>query len=287
MSKIVWLASFPKSGNTWVRIFLNNYVADGDEPVPINKLDESIHACSRVLFDRLIGVPSSDLLSHEVEQYRPWMYVQWAAESTEPLFVKVHEAWRKNGNGRSLFPSEATHSVLHIIRNPLDVVPSLSNHYSQPIEKCIGWLNESQYTLAKSGARLNRQFPQLVTDWSMHAQSWVDASPLLVQTIRYEDMLQASTETFSKIVEAAGLLFDDDRLQKAIRFSAFDRLKSQEEAEGFRERLPQTPAFFNKGRMGGWREVLTAVQVQQIIDHHRTTMRRFGYLDKNNDQPVI
>jgi len=285
MSTLVWLASFPKSGNTWVRIFLNNYVANGDEPVSINKLDESTHACSRILFDRLIGVQSSDLTPAEVNRYRPWMYIEWAKESDEPFFVKVHEAWRENENGRSLFPIEATLSTICIIRNPLDVVLSLSNHYSQPIDTCITWLNNPQYTLSKGGEKLNRQFPQLVKDWSGHSQSWVDDSPLPVQVVRYEDMLLKPTETFSNIVKTAGLMLETARLEKAIHFSSFDSLKSQEQAGGFNERLPGVATFFNKGRMGRWREVLTAVQAQQIIDYHSPMMRRFEYLDENN-QPV-
>ena len=286
MSKLVWLASFPKSGNTWVRIFLNNYVANGDEPVSINQLDEGTHACSRVLFDRLIGVQSSDLTPAEVDRYRPWMYMQWAEEMTTPLFVKVHEAWRENEYGRSLFPIEATLSAICIIRNPLDVVPSLSNHYNKPIDKCITWLNDPAYTLAKAGITLYRQFPQLIKDWSGNSQSWVDDSPLPVQVVRYEDMLLKPTETFSTIVTAAGLRLETARLEKAIRFSSFDSLKSQEQSNGFKERLSGAPTFFNKGRKGRWREVLTAVQAQQIIDHHHPMMQRFGYVDEEN-QPVF
>ncbi|MCP4416163.1 MAG: sulfotransferase domain-containing protein [Chloroflexi bacterium] len=282
MSKIVWLASFPKSGNTWVRVFLNNYVANGNDPVSINKLDEGAHACSRVLFDRLIGVPSSDLLQEEVDRYRPWMYIQWAGESTEPLFVKVHEAWRENGNGRSLFPAEATLAVLCIVRNPLDVVPSLSNHYGKPIDECIEWLNNPEYTLAKGNGRLSRQFPQLVKNWSQHSQSWLDESPLPVQVVRFEDMLLHPSDTFCSIVTTAGLSPDSARLHKAIQFSSFDQLKSQEQAGGFNERLPQAATFFNNGRSGSWRDVLSASQVQQIIDNHHPTMQRFGYLDEKD-----
>lgn len=286
MSKIVWLASFPKSGNTWVRIFLNNYVADGDEPVDINRLDEGLHAGSRVLFDRLIGVPSSDLLPDEIDRYRPAMYKAWAEEVSRPLFVKVHDAWRKNGEGQPLFPAEATLSILYIVRNPLDIVPSLANHYGESIDTCIAWLLDKNFTLAQPANRLKQQLHQLVSDWSGHARSWLDCSGLPVRVIRYEDLLIHPRETFSAAVEAAGLEVDAARLDKAIDYSAFNNLKDQELEDGFKERLPNAGQFFNRGRFGGWRDQLTMEQAQRIIDVHRPMMHRFDYLDEM-DRPVF
>jgi hypothetical protein len=65
--------------------------------------------------------------------------------------------------------------------------------------------------------------------------------------------------------------------------SDFKLLKRQEEKSGFREKGPTSKAFFRKGRVGSWREVLTPNQVQRIISVHHRAMRRFGYLDENND----
>ncbi|MDJ0752147.1 MAG: sulfotransferase domain-containing protein [Ardenticatenaceae bacterium] len=286
MSKIVWLASFPKSGNTWVRIFLNNYVADGNEPVSINELDEGLHASSRILFDRLIGVPSSDLLPEEIDRYRPAMYKAWAAEVSQPLFVKIHDAWRKNADGQPLFPADTTLSVLYIVRNPLDIVPSLANHYGESIDTCIAWMQDEKFTLAQPDHRLKPQLHQLVSDWSGHAQSWLDCSGLPVRVIRYEDMLINPHETFYAIVQTAGLEVDADRLDKAIQFSTFANLKDQELAAGFQERLADSGRFFNRGRFGGWRDQLTMEQAQRMIDVHRPMMHRFDYLDEM-DRPVF
>ncbi|MEJ2083836.1 MAG: sulfotransferase, partial [Acidobacteriota bacterium] len=38
MTGIVWLASYPKSGNTWLRAFLMNFLDPGKRPVDINQL---------------------------------------------------------------------------------------------------------------------------------------------------------------------------------------------------------------------------------------------------------
>ncbi len=73
--RIVWLASYPKSGNTWMRAFLSNYLADGDKPVDINSLDTGGPiASARTIFDEAVGVEASDLTQDEIERYRPRVY---------------------------------------------------------------------------------------------------------------------------------------------------------------------------------------------------------------------
>ncbi|HJX72016.1 MAG TPA: hypothetical protein VJ346_08695, partial [Bacteroidales bacterium] len=69
--KIVWLASYPKSGNTWFRIFLTNLLNHTNEPVDINNLYPSTIASSRSLFDEATGLESSDLTLDEIELLRP------------------------------------------------------------------------------------------------------------------------------------------------------------------------------------------------------------------------
>ncbi|NOZ51459.1 MAG: sulfotransferase domain-containing protein, partial [Chloroflexi bacterium] len=83
MNGIIWLASYPKSGNTWMRVFLTNYLRDSDEPAEINNLDGGPIASARDIFDRVIGVESSDLTAEEIDRFRPAVYEQVAAESDE------------------------------------------------------------------------------------------------------------------------------------------------------------------------------------------------------------
>src|SRR5690606_28629642 len=172
MSKIVWLASYPKSGNTWVRIFLNNYLQNGRTPADINNLEDSMHAGTRELFDRLTGVESSDLTAVEIDRARPWMYRRWAEDSPETLFVKVHDAYRCTDTGQPIFPQEATRTAVYIIRNPLDIAASMANHLSIGLDKAIAYLADEQYGLASSGHKLHRQLPQFMGSWHTHVHSW-------------------------------------------------------------------------------------------------------------------
>lgn len=285
MSKIVWLASYPKSGNTWVRIFLNNYLAGDERPADINDLDEGLHAGSRELFERLTGLESTELTSAEIDRARPAMYRQWALESIEPLFVKVHDAWRRNDLREPIFPAEATAVALYIVRNPLDIVASLANHYALSCDEAIGVMNDQQRALATSTRSAAPQLRQFVSSWSEHARSWLELSALPLHVVRYEDMVQAPGQTFAALLQAAGLAPDAHKVARAIEHAAFERLQQQEATQGFQERMPRSGPFFRRGRAGGWREELTAAQIQRVIADHGPLMARFGYLPGALDLP--
>src|SRR5438105_4789062 len=137
MGEIVWLASYPKSGNTWVRVFLTNYLRDGSEPADINDLDGAPIASDRNRFDELSGVESSDLTADEVARYRAAVYRAFAAETEGLLFVKVHDAHRDPDCSEELFPAEVTRHVVYIIRNPLDLTVSLAHHFGISIDETL------------------------------------------------------------------------------------------------------------------------------------------------------
>lgn len=286
MGGIVWLASYPKSGNTWLRVFLTNYLHDGDEPAEINDLDGGPIASARDIFDRVIGVEASDLTAVEIDHFRPAVYEQLAAESDKPYFMKVHDAWRRNADGIPLFPATVTAVVIYLIRSPLDVAPSYAHHIGDSIEKVIADMADEGTTLAKfDGRKLPRQLHQRLFSWSGHVRSWVDQSGLPVHVVRYEDMIAAPEETFAGIVRAAGLAVEPTQVRKAIEFSRFDRLQAQETTTDFRERRPGARKFFRKGKAGTWREDLSPKQAHRLIADHRVVMRRFGYLTAS-DEPV-
>lgn len=287
MAGVVWLASYPKSGTTWLRAFLANYQFSGEAPIALDDLADIFIASARDIFDRVTGIEASDLTPIEIDRYRPWVYERLASENDDPLFIKVHDAWRCNSDGKPLFPASVTTVVIYLIRNPLDVAPSYAHHYGVSIEQAISDMGDEALVLAQPGGRLERQLYQLLFSWSDHVYSWVDESGLPVHIVRYEDIVRAPEEAFTGILSAAGLLVEPARMQKALEFSRFERLHAQEATEGFKERLPWALApFFRKGKVGSWREELTQEQAWQLIGTHKKVMRRFGYLTEE-DEPVF
>src|SRR5581483_5694512 len=123
---IVWLASYPKSGNTWLRILLANYMSGAQGPAGIDQLELFPIASLRRLFDDLVGIEASDLTAAEITAYRGEAYRVLAREHPPPVFVKVHDAYQTSDEGTPLFPAEITRCVVYVVRNPLDLVVSLA-----------------------------------------------------------------------------------------------------------------------------------------------------------------
>lgn len=285
MKDIIWLASYPKSGNTWFRIFLTNLV-HANAPANINDLDSAYIASARLPFDEATGLEASDLTFEEIDRLRPLVYEQMAKEAKQPEFHKVHDAFTYTSDGTSLIPQAPWSRAIYIIRNPLDVAVSFANHNSTDVAKVIRQMAKSTFKLAKNETGCDVQLRQQLLSWREHVLSWTDKSGLDLLTIRYEDLQLRAGETFAKAVRFAGLSFDRAQILRAIRRSDFKNLKKQEDKNGFREKPPGCQSFFFRGKIGSWRDVLTSDQAKQIITDHGTVMARFGYLNENGE-PVF
>lgn len=282
MSGIYWLASYPKSGNTWLRVLLTNYLRNADEAADINDLDISGFGFNRLTFDELSGIESADLTAKQIEHYRPLVYERIAAETSEPLFLKVHDAFEYNAEGRAIFSKQATAGAIYLIRNPLDVVVSYAHHQDETVDEMIRFMNKNDAKMAGSN-KPGGQLPQKLLSWNNHVCSWTSESDLNILVVRYEDMIRRTIEVFSDILRFIGFEVEASRVQKAVEFSRFERLRAQEAAHGFSEKQPTAKSFFRQGKTGTWREILTEKQIRQIIRDHRAVMRRFGYLDANDE----
>jgi hypothetical protein len=276
MNGFYWLASYPKSGNTWLRLFLESLAAGGIRP-DINKANMCSHAASREIFDRIFDVSSSDLTQDEITDARPPMYEILANEADAPLFMKVHDAWMLTPSGMPLFPPELTLGAVVIVRDPRDVAVSFAHHGSKSVDFSIERMGNPLATTEMSGRRLPEKLPQRLSSWSMHVESWL-AAPIGVLPLKYEDMLDNPTDSFGKAARFLGLDFTPDELSAAIEAVRFDRLRDAEETEGFRERMPGTARFFRRGVAGGWRDSLTPAQIARIETEHGPMMRKLGYL---------
>ncbi|MBF0498128.1 MAG: sulfotransferase domain-containing protein [Deltaproteobacteria bacterium] len=277
MNGIIWIASYPKSGNTWFRLFLTNLLLDPPEPADINDITTTI-ASSRGLFDDYAGIESSDLLPEEIERKRPQVYELLAEEAEDQVFIKIHDAYTYLEEGLPLVSTAGTWGVVYIVRNPLDIAASYAHHNQLDLDKAITDLaNESNF-LGKMKHGLSDQIVQRILSWSSHVKSWVDAPGLNICLIRYEDMLDHPEKTFGRAARFCGLPDDPERLSRAIRFSSFEVVKEQERGRKFKETPPGVSTFFRRGKTGAWREELNPKQVRRIVSEHGDVMQRFGYL---------
>ncbi len=279
---IVWLASYPKSGNTWFRVFLTNLLSNSDNPADINNLYPTTIASSRTLFDEATGLPSSDLTQDEIEKLRPRVYRYMSETSDEIIYHKIHDAWIILNEGTDLVPKEVTKGVLYFIRNPLDVAVSFAHHSATTIDKAIDMMNNHDFAFCSRETKLHNQTRQRLLTWSEHVASWIDQSGLPVKILRYEDMLNDPFEIFKQAVKFLHLPATDNKIKKALEFSSFEIVSHQEKENGFREKAAKSESFFRKGKSGDWQNVLTKEQIERIVSIHKNVMERFGYLPEDS-----
>lgn len=278
LNKLYWLASYPKSGNTWIRALLTNYTDDGDAPSNINQLERTANISLRAWYDALLMVDSSLLTAAELDALRPTLYRLYAAQhGSDKPFCKIHDAFRTLPDGAPIFPADVTGGVVYIIRDPRDVAISYAHHNSTSIDDAIAMMADEAHGLFMRQDTALNQVAQWMGSWSTHVRSWMDESGLPLLLIRYEDLSADTAREFARVIAFVGLPLDMARLDKAVRFSSFETLRQQERERGFREKTQASASFFRKGRAGDWRETLTPDQIARIESDHAAVMQRFGY----------
>lgn len=274
---IIWLASYPKSGNTWLRVLISNLMSESNEPVNINDIKRTPIASSRSIFDSIAGANSSDLSNQEIENLRPEVFHQLAENSNEQLFLKVHDAWKLTTNGKPMFPEDVSGGVIYIIRNPLDVAVSFGFHSSIKPEKMLENLNNKSYAISGGKLKLKDQLQQILSSWSSHVKRWTVDSKLPCFVIRYEDMLDKPLSTFKGVVDFIGMDYSDQEIKTALEFSNFNILKEQEENAGFKEKPITANAFFRKGAYNQWKEHFSRETAIEFYSLNKEMMDQYGY----------
>ena len=284
-SAVVWLASWPRSGSTWLRTVLTGYLLDDDGPAPPDRLIGRPLASLRESFYKQIGLDSSDLTLEEILRLRPLFHGRLARELAAttggegaPVFVKVHDACLRTSEGAPFFPKPVTAGVVYLVRSPLDVAVSFAHFLAEPVDRVIGWMNSPDTCLSGFRDRISPLLPVPLLTWSGHVSSWLDQEDLPVHVARYEDLLADPRAGFGEIMRFAGLEPDDARLARAVDRAAFHHLRVRKEESGFDSKPPEARFFFRAGVAGSWRSALRPRQVRALVDAHGPAMERLGYL---------
>ena len=276
MNGYALIASYPRSGNTWVRAVLTALVRG---QLDINALEGSI-ASDRAFIDDALEIETSDLLPDEERRLRPAAYRAALPSGARSFPIKIHDAWLPAaGAAEPPFPRERIGAVILIVRDPRDVVVSLAGYYGFTIDAAIDAMAHPRFSLGTSKTGLRPQVSQLVSSWSRHTASWLDCG-LPLTLVRYEDLIAAPLKGFAAIAGALDHMTAPDALAAAVDTARLDRLKAAEARSGFRESSPYAPnRFFGSGTAGGWRGKLTAAQAARICRDHGAVMRELRYGD--------
>ena len=277
MGNIVWLASYPKSGNTWLRAFLANLIANRATPVAPNELlDYGDAEAQANRYIELAGRSNLDLGAGELAALRMDVHALIARRAHGTRLVKTHN-FCGSFEGHPLINWQVTAGAIYVVRNPLDVVVSMTHHFGLTPDEAVERLGDERV------ASINDELfvSHFIGSWSTHVRSWVDAAeraPGKVIVLRYEDMLEKPAKAFAKAAKLIGLGQDKARIERAVKHTSFQTLSSLEQKHGFVEAVDEKTRFFFKGRANQWREALSREQVQRIVHDHREQMQRFRYV---------
>ena len=275
---IIWIASYPRSGNTWTRAFINNLTRIIEDPsfaeLDINRVEPWTAAENDVdHYTKLLRKPGFRASAAEIAAARPRVQAEIARAARRPVYVKTHNA-NALDHGHPLINTGVTAGTVYLVRNPLDVAISLAHFGGSSIARSIEDRGPPGF-----GVNSTRNYVRTVWgSWSEHVGSWTARPHPATLVVRYEDMVSAPEATFAGIARHLAMTPTPEQVARAVAMISFDRLREKETADGFIERPDYTERFFREGRAGQWRERLTEAQIAQVVKAHHPLMRRFGYL---------
>jgi hypothetical protein len=259
LRRIIWLASFPKSGNTWLRSFLANYFQPPGQSLDINSLRRFTSSDVRQdFFDRAHGGPVRAGSIEEWLRLRPKAVQLIAASKPGHHFVKTHCQIARL-QGIDLIPPEVTAAAVYIIRNPFDIAPSYARHLSLDIDGAIARMIDRTATHGNPQGVM-----EIIGRWDDHVASWTGAPGLPLHVLRYEDLLANTERGFRALFSFLKVPVNDAKLRRTLRATSFEALQKQEREKGFLERPPGMEQFFTTGASGGWRAELSPAQVARL-----------------------
>ena len=276
---IVWLASYPKSGNTWLRMFLKSYFLKSNEKFSLGgSILDSFKAQ---------GFPDQKMLDHLKVDYlkfeeivKNWETMQdYINLNNRTNYVKTHNAMCTVGSYK-FTTSKNTKGVIYIVRDPRDVLVSLSHHIGLNYEQTFEHLSSSyNFEYPSSGDKDYKK--SLIGAWSDHYKSWKNYKSCKKLVIKYEDMILHELKTFTNVInylnEIDNINLNNDKLKEALKQTQFKELQKLEKSEGFIEK-GKGELFFRKGKIGTWKDEVPNEIIKKIEKVFYKEMVELGYL---------
>ncbi len=270
LRRIVWIGSFPKSGNTWVRAFLGNYFQPTGKNLSINELSSITTSDVRQdWFDKAAGRPFVGKSFDEWLLLRPDVLKLIAQSQPNNRFVKTHSKIARIGNIDLIMP-EVTAAAICILRNPFDVAVSFARHASIPIDVSIDRMCDPRNMVASQNGVI-----EVLGRWDDHIQSWTTAPGLPRHIMRYEDMVHNPEGAFQGLLQFLQVPVQHKKMRQALEKSSFKVLQEQERKDGFLEKPLGMEKFFVSGKYGEWMKALTPEQVAHIQDEFGATIEAY------------
>ena len=278
---IIWLASYPKSGNTWVRLFLKHYFKKPGEQFKINSLDTDKFKNRSFPDQYILREMRINYLKFE-EIVKNWETIQnFINLNKSTNYIKTHSSMCTIDRYR-FTTQKNTKGAIYIVRDPSDVLVSNSYYFGLDYEKTYQRLSSSDIfeyqSLSQTGERFKKS---LMGSWADNYNSWKNykQSPILI--IKYEEMILNGYNTFLKIIKYLnkidGLEIDEEKLKNSFEQTEFKKLRKIEDQLGFEDQAKKG-FFFRKGKIGTWKDEVPNEIIKKIEKIFYKEMVELGYL---------
>tara|TARA_B110000003_G_scaffold45394_1_gene43213 strand:- start:1168 stop:2025 length:858 start_codon:yes stop_codon:yes gene_type:complete len=284
---IIWLASYPKSGNTWVRAFVTSLLYQSTGNNVLENMD-NIHA-----------YPITENFYNLLNNFNDFKTIAKNWEISQDILnldkkvriLKTHHSLCKINN-YSFTNYKNSLGVINIVRDPRNVITSLMHHYSlKNYNNALKFILDENRFSGRLGKKedfeRSTEFPTYISDWKNHYNSWKSFKKKKL-LIKYEDLINSPEKTFKKVAsflsELLNIKISDKKIEEAILKSSFDNLQKSEKKFGFREAPPEENTkkkikFFNLGPQNKWEKFLPNEIRNKIEKKFHKEMKELGYLD--------
>ena len=280
---IIWIASYPKSGNTYLRSFLASYYFSQDGKFDFDQLLK-IHQFPNMKFSKFKSKTKE-------EASRNWLYNQNSFFSKKNLnLVKTHNCLYSY-KGNEFTTKNQTLGAIYIIRDPRNVITSLTNHYSLEYSEALKHMIDENSSLLEKSHELDHSNFTYLNSWANHYKSWKNNSSFEVLFIKYEDFQINKEKTFKKVILFINKLtnrdyqIDEKKFVNSIKSTNFTNLKNKELNEGFEESIFSKKTgkkinFFNLGFNNRWQKLLPNDIKDKLYLYYKNELKDLNYLDE-------
>ena len=282
----IWLASYPKSGNTLVRALLSSYFFSKDGVFNFKLIKNIKQFPNAGLFENL-GID----IENDKEVVKNYIKVQESINQKNSIqFLKTH-SYLFNIDNNPFTDLNNTLGAIYIVRDPRNVVTSNAHHYNISIEESLLRMTSSVHYGGdiKSKHEADRAKVYLGS-WSSNFNSWKSFEPVgKYLLIKYEELISNREETLLKILKyihklkKINFVPDNKKLKNVLESTTFEKMKSEEEKEGFSEsrtnlKTNEKIPFFNLGPKNKWQNILKPKIIKKIENSFSVEMKELGYL---------
>ena len=279
---IIWIASYPKSGNTWLRALLASYYFTNEGSFSLSLLDKIDAFPSDKFFKEY-----NDQFSKVEDTSKYWIKEQEKINKKNKItFLKTHSAICKI-NGNSFTNKENSIGAIYIVRDPRNVITSVSNHYQISIEDAFQFMKDEKRGIINKNDGRYLGF-QAVWSWSINQKTWVENNLFPVLVIKYEDLLKETYNTLRKVIEFINKIsnssktFNKSKGKNSIKNTSFEKLQRMENDHGFAEAMNKKGTnkkikFFNLGQKNNYKNLLSQDLIIKMNEFYKEELIKFNY----------